>query len=285
MPCDMTQKPVIIVTGAEGQLAQALKNQEFDAEMLFFTKTEFDLSDFDLMEKVFINFRPVLIINTAAYTKVDEAETNRDAASKVNTAGVGLLAALCYVYQCKLIHISTDYVFDGDKQSPYKEDDKTNPKTVYGWTKYFGENMILSSQLPVFAIIRTSWLYSQYGHNFYKTMLRLAETKSELKVVNDQTGCPTNANDLAAAIVKVAFQLNQENSGIYHYCNEGETTWYGFAKAIFEKHKLPVTITPLSSSEFPTAAKRPRYSVLDSSKIKSTFKLEIPSWKTALRTL
>jgi dTDP-4-dehydrorhamnose reductase len=281
----MEPKPLIIVTGAEGQLAQALQNQQFDAEVLFLNKTEFDLSDFDQMEAVFVKYKPTLIINTAAYTKVDDAETNLKTATTVNATGVGLLAALCSVYNSKLIHISTDYVFDGEKGSPYVEEDKTNPQTVYGYSKLAGENMILNADLPVYSIIRTSWLYSQYGHNFYKTMLRLAETKKELNVVNDQTGCPTNANDLAQAIAKIVPQLNEKNSGIYHFSNAGATTWYGFAQAIFKKHHIDIKVNPVTSEQFPTAAKRPRYSVLDFSKIKTTFGLEIEDWEISLNKL
>ena len=281
----MERNPFIIVTGAEGQLAQALKNQKFDAEVLFLSKADFDLSDFDQMDLVFNKYRPTLLINTAAYTQVDEAEKNQEAATAINTTGVGYLASLCYAHDCKLIHISTDYVFDGEKKSPYLEEDIPNPKTVYGWTKYFGEKMIISSQLPVFAIIRTSWLYSQYGNNFYKSMLRLAETKNELQVVDDQTGCPTNANDLAEALVKISTQLNPENTGIYHFSNSGAATWYDFAQAIFKKHHKNIIVKPVTSEQFPTAAKRPRYSVLDHSKIESTFSLNIRSWQEALETL
>jgi dTDP-4-dehydrorhamnose reductase len=281
----MEREPLIIITGAEGQLAQALLNQQFDTEALFFSKKEFDLTDYDQMEIVFIKYNPTLIINTAAYTKVDDAESNQEKARTVNTEGVGFLSILCSLYDCKLIHISTDYVFDGEKQSHYTEEDKTNPVTVYGSTKLIGEKLIMTTGLPVFAIIRTSWLYSQYGHNFYKTMLRLAETKSELQVVDDQTGCPTNANDLAEALVKIASQLNNENSGIYHFSNAGATTWYGFAQAIFKKHNTDINIIPVTSEQFPTAAKRPRYSVLDHSKIKAVFDLEIEDWKTSLNKL
>ncbi len=281
----MGHKPFIIVTGAEGQLAQALKNQKFDAEVLFLNKNEFDLTDFDQMNGVFNKHQPSLIINTAAYTKVDDAETNQDTASTVNTTGVGYLAELCIKHQSKLIHISTDYVFDGKKQSPYNEEDTVNPVTVYGKTKLMGEKLILTSGLTAFAIIRTSWLYSQYGHNFYKTMLRLSETKNELQVVDDQTGCPTNANDLAEALVKIIPQLNRENSGIYHFSNAGATTWFGFAQAIFKKHKIDIKLNPVTSEQFPTAAKRPRYSVLDHSKIKVAFGLQIENWETTLNKL
>jgi dTDP-4-dehydrorhamnose reductase len=281
----MEREPLIIVTGAEGQLAQALLNQHFDAEALFFTKKDFDLTNYDQMEIVFLKYSPTIIINSAAYTKVDDAETNQEKANSVNGAGVGNLALLCKKHDCKLIHISTDYVFDGEKQSPYTEEDKTNPVTVYGSTKLVGEKLILSSGLPVYAIIRTSWLYSQYGHNFYKTMLRLAETKNELQVVDDQTGCPTNANDLAEAIAKIVPQLKKENSGIYHFSNAGATTWYGFAQAIFKKYHININVKPVTSEQFPTSAKRPRYSVLDHSKIIATFGLEIQDWKTSLNKL
>lgn len=281
----MERKPFIIVTGAEGQLAQALKNQQFDAEVLFFTKKEFDLTDFDQMDTVFVKYNPTLIINTAAYTKVDDAETNQNLAEQVNGTGIGNIADLCKKYDCKLIHISTDYVFNGEKQSPYLEDDLTNPVTAYGKSKLAGEEAILSSGLQEFAIIRTSWLYSQYGHNFYKTMLSLAKTNNELQVVDDQTGCPTNAGDLADAIVKIAPQLNEKNSGIYHFSNAGATTWYGFAQAIFKKHNINIQVIPVTTEQYPTAAKRPRYSVLDNTKIANTFSLNIRSWQEALELL
>lgn len=281
----MERNPLIIVTGAEGQLAQALQNQQFEGGVIYFSKKEFDLTDSNQMENVFVKHSPTLIINTAAYTKVDDAETHQDLAKTVNGIGLGTLATLCKKFDCKLIHISTDYVFDGENQIPYIEEDKTNPVTVYGSSKLLGEKLIMTTQLPVFAIIRTSWLYSQYGHNFYKTMLRLAETKSELQVVNDQTGCPTNVNDLAEALVKIASQLNQKNSGIYHFSNAGATTWYGFAQAIFKKHQIDMKVIPVTSEQFPTPAKRPRYSVLNHNKIKATFDLEIEDWETSLKKL
>lgn len=281
----MSREPLIIVTGAEGQLAQALQKQSLGEKVLYFSKKDFDLSDFDQMEAVFLKYKPTLIINTAAYTKVDDAEKNQTQAMAVNATGVGKLAKLCQAHNCKLIHISTDYVFDDKKGSPYLEEDKTNPTTVYGHSKLVGENLILNSELPALAIIRTSWLYSEFGHNFYRTMLRLATTHTELKVVNDQTGCPTNANDLAKAIATIASQLSKENSGIYHFSNAGTTTWYAFAKAIFKKHRLNVSVLPVTSDQFPTAAKRPQYSVLNHDKIKRVFGLEIEDWETSLKKL
>lgn len=279
----MSREPLIIVTGAEGQLAQALQKQSLGDKVLYFSKKEFDVSDFDQMEAAFLKYSPTLIINTAAYTKVDDAEKNQPLAMAVNAGGVGKLAKLCQAHNCKLIHLSTDYVFDGEKGSPYVEEDNTNPTTAYGHSKLAGENLILNSDLPAFAIIRTSWLYSEFGHNFYKTMLRLATTHPELKVVNDQTGCPTNANDLAKAITTIAAQLSKENSGIYHFSNAGTATWYAFAKAIFKKHRLSVNVLPVTSDQFPTAAKRPKYSVLNHDKIKKVFGLEIEDWETSLQ--
>lgn len=282
----MYLKSGIFITGSDGQLGQAFKNLVNQETTVFYAnKSTFDITDKNQMETVFKKLKPSVLINTAAYTQVDAAETNKEMAFSINAEGVKNLSELCKKYNCALIHISTDYVFDGSQFSPYKETDSTNPVTVYGKSKRAGEQAILDSGLSQFAIIRTSWLYSEFGHNFYKTMLRLAETKSELNVVNDQRGCPTSANELAKALLLVATKLSPENTGVYHYCNEGETTWYGFAKAIFEKHTLPVKVHPVTSKEFPTAAKRPQYSVLDTSKIKSAFDLDILDWKVALNSI
>ncbi len=282
----MYLKSGILITGADGQLGQAFKNIiNQDTTVFYANKSTFDITDKIQMATVFKKLKPTVLINTAAYTQVDAAETNKELAFAINAEAVKNLSELCKKYNCALIHISTDYVFDGSHISPYKETDSTNPVTVYGKSKRAGEQAILDSGLSQFAIIRTSWLYSEFGHNFYKTMLRLAETKSELNVVNDQRGCPTNASELAKSLLLIASKLSSENSGVYHYCNEGETTWYGFAQAIFEKHKLPVKVHPVTTKEFPTAAKRPEYSVLDTSKIKSVFDLEIADWKVALDTI
>lgn len=282
----MDSKSVILVTGANGQLGQALKKNSHTQNPIIYTDTiSFDITDKAQMIGVFEEVRPTVLINTAAYTQVDQAETETELAFKLNEDAVKNLSELCVKFNCALIHISTDYVFDGKQSSPYKETDTPNPVTVYGKSKRAGEQAIFDSGLKNFAIIRTSWLYSEFGHNFYKTMLRLAETKTELKVVNDQLGCPTNANELAKALLVVASKMSTENSGIYHYCNEGETTWYGFAKAIFENHRHSVKVEAVSSSEFPTAASRPAYSVLDTTKIKKVFDIEIPFWKVALEKM
>ncbi|MCR9182871.1 MAG: dTDP-4-dehydrorhamnose reductase [Flavobacteriaceae bacterium] len=282
----MYSKSSILVTGANGQLGQALKKNIQSPNSFFYTdSSSFDITNQEQMTLVFEKLKPAVIINTAAYTQVDQAETEIEQAYKLNVEAVKNLSAFCIKYNCALIHISTDYVFDGKQLTPYKETDAPSPVTVYGKSKREGELAILESGLQRFAIIRTSWLYSEFGNNFYKTMLRLVETKTDLNVVDDQRGSPTNANELAKALLVIASKLSSENSGVYHYCNDGETTWYGFAKAIFKKHKLSVKVNPVSSNEFPTAAKRPAYSVLDTSKIKRVFDIEIPSWVEAFEKI
>lgn len=282
----MDSKWVILVTGANGQLGQALKKNAKSPNSLHFTdSSSFNITNKTQMKAVFEKVQPKVIINTAAYTQVDKAETEAEQAFHLNANAVKNLSELCVKYNCALLHISTDYVFDGKQTAPYKETDAPNPITVYGKSKLAGEQAILESGLQNYVIIRTSWLYSEFGHNFYKTMLRLAESHTELKVVNDQRGCPTNANELAKALLVVASKINSENSGVYHYSNEGETTWFGFAKAIFEKYNDAVNVHPVSTSEFPTKAQRPAYSVLDSTKIKKTFNLEIPNWRAALEKM
>tara|TARA_R110000850_G_scaffold218852_3_gene344426 strand:- start:10890 stop:11738 length:849 start_codon:yes stop_codon:yes gene_type:complete len=276
----------ILVTGGEGQLAQALNKVSGKNEScIFVTKNELDITNGEALESFFEEHTPHVVINTAAYTQVDASETYTETAFRVNETAVKNLVNVCEKHEVKLIHISTDYVFDGTASEPYRETDPTNPVTVYGKSKRAGELVIQNSTLKAYAIVRTSWLYSPYGHNFYKTMLRLAQSKKELSVVNDQKGSPTNALHLAEALLVIAHTLHPENAGIYHYCNEGETTWYNFAKAIFEKHKLQLEVTPVTSEEYPTAARRPGYSVLDTEKIKKTFSLKIADWHTALKTL
>ncbi|MEX2350055.1 MAG: dTDP-4-dehydrorhamnose reductase [Flavobacteriaceae bacterium] len=276
----------ILVTGGEGQLAQALKHVRGDNDIcIFVDKNELDITSAEALEEFFKEHRPDVVINTAAYTQVDASESYPETAFSVNDVAVKNLAGICESYNCKLIHISTDYVFDGTAHQPYRETDPTNPVTVYGKSKRAGEEAIQNSKLKSYAIVRTSWLYSPYGHNFYKTMLRLAHSKNELSIVNDQKGSPTNALHLAEALLLIAHTLKPENSGLYHYCNGGQTTWFGFAKAIFEKHNLSIEVKPVTSEEYATAAQRPAYSVLDSNKIKKTFSLNIPDWQTALNTL
>lgn len=274
----------ILVTGGEGQLAQALQQVRSENDQYIFAdKNQLDITKREALNAFIEQHRPDVVINTAAYTQVDAAESYPEIAFLINETAVKNLVAVCEKHGCKLIHVSTDYVFDGTATQPYRETDPTKPVTVYGKSKRAGEEAILNSALQRYAIVRTSWLYSPFGHNFYKTMLRLAHTKKELSIVNDQKGSPTNALHLAEALLIIAHAVQPENTGVYHYCNGGETTWFGFAKAIFEKHNLQLDVKPVSTEEFPTAARRPVYSVLDTEKIKNTFSLEIAHWLTALK--
>lgn len=275
----------ILVTGANGQLGKALQDECVsypELILVFATKQELDITDALSIEKAINVYQPDVIINTAAYTAVDAAENDQEAAYLLNEKAVNLLASSCKENNIKLIHISTDYVFDGSSKNAYTEISQVNPQTVYGKSKLAGEVAIQAVQDLTYAIIRTSWLYSDYGHNFYKTMLRVGSQKSELQVVNDQYGIPTLANDLASAILEIAPNLDPTNKGIYHYSNQGKTTWYAFAKAIFEASELDVLVTPTTSELYPTTAKRPKNSELDCEKITSKFHVNRPFWKDAL---
>jgi len=280
----MQHFPKILVTGADGQLGRAIKEVVGDnPNVIFMAKKDLNITDTDALHAIFKKHEPEVLINTAAYTQVDAAENHSEMAYAINAEAVKKLAEACKKYHSKLIHISTDYVFDGSAKAPYKETQSTNPITLYGKSKLAGEGYILNSGLTDFAIVRTSWLYSNFGHNFYKTMLRLAATKTEISVVEDQLGSPTYALHLADALITIAGKLNTQNTGLYHYSNTSATSWYGFAKAIFEDKNLPVQVLPIPTSAFPTAAKRPVYSVLDSRKLQETFQIMIPTWKEGLQ--
>ena len=275
---------VVLVLGASGQLGQALQAiAPLYPELVvhFSGSAEADVSDIESLETVVARLKPDFCINAAAYTAVDRAESEQEKAFAVNTAGAKNIAEVCKHHDVTLIHVSTDFVFDGSKQAPYTEEDETNPQGVYGLSKRDGEREI-ESVLKKYFIIRTSWLYSQFGQNFMKTMLRLAAERPSLGVVNDQTGTPTHAIDLAKAIL-VIIQSGSNAYGIYHYSNEGETTWYGFAKAIFEVNAIDIIVNPIATSAYPTPARRPAYSVLDKSKIRKVFGLSIPHWEDALK--
>jgi dTDP-4-dehydrorhamnose reductase len=272
----------IFITGAAGQLGQAMKAESVhfpEHTLVCVTRKEMDLADGDAMRRVLTEQLPDVIIHTGAYTAVDAAESHKEAAFAVNAEGVRLLAGICKQLDIALIHISTDYVFDGTVAVPYLETDATNPQTVYGSSKLEGEIGLMEANLDTYAIIRTSWLYSEYGHNFMKTMLRLGKERDTLSVVNDQQGVPTLANDLAKAILCMIPQLEKSNSGIYHYSNSGATTWYDFACFIFEKTKKSLEVLPVSTAEYPTLAKRPAYSVLNCDKIRNTFGISTPNWR------
>ena len=224
------------------------------------------------------------IINCAAYTAVDQAEEDEEKAMKLNRDAVANLANAAVKLDCLLLHISTDYVFDGTSDHPYTEKDPTNPQSVYGRTKLEGEQAIKKSGC-LYLIIRTAWLYSGYGHNFVKTISRLASERDELNVVNDQWGTPTYAGDLAEAIIRIMERDDlPELEGVYHFTNEGACTWYDFAKEIVAITGAKCKVNPVTTGEYPSKAKRPAYSILDKTKIKETFDLEIRDWREALKS-
>lgn len=277
---------VVLVTGSSGQLGQALQfiaGNYNTIEFYFANSDEGDITDEFKLEKLFAAKNPEYCINAAAYTAVDKAESEPESAYKINVDGPANLAKICKEYDTTLIHISTDFVFDGTGSTPYTEEDETDPQSVYGKTKRDGEVMI-QEILQEYYIVRTSWVYSQFGNNFMKTMLRLAAERTALNVVSDQTGTPTNAVDLAKALLQIIIADNKKY-GIYNYSNEGQASWYDFAKQIFEVNGVTIDLKPIPTSAYPTPAKRPVYSVLDKSKIKQVFNLEIKDWKESIITL
>ncbi|MBD1386209.1 dTDP-4-dehydrorhamnose reductase [Mucilaginibacter rigui] len=272
-----------IVFGASGQLGQCFKKLGADENLdflIFPAEGEGNILDTDTLEKLFTTHQPAYAINCAAYTAVDKAEDDVEAALKVNKTGVENLARLCSKYDTTLIHISTDFVFKGDISSPLKETDVAKPISVYGQTKLDGEKVI-PVLLDNYFIIRTGWLYSEFANNFVKTMLKLGADRHELKVIADQVGTPTYAIDLAGCILHI---IKSESAayGTYHYSNEGVASWYDFSKAIFELAGNSIKVIPISTSEYKTRAVRPAYSVMDKTKVKQTFGLEIPYWRDSL---
>lgn len=279
----------ILVTGAYGQLGNELKELSKNYpnwQFLFTDADSLDITSEIAVEDYFRKNNPQFVINCAAYTAVDKAETDAENARQINSVAPGFLAKAAKRFGAGFVHISTDYVFSGDSFLPYTENDPVKPLDVYGRTKQEGEARSLS-QNPKTIIIRTSWLYSSFGNNFVKTMLKLGTERETLNVVFDQVGTPTYAGDLANALLKIAETFGEKPDqfipGIYHYSNEGVASWYDFAKAIFELSKVDCRVMPVLSEEFKTAAKRPHYSVLNKSKIKATFSLEIPYWKDSLK--
>jgi dTDP-4-dehydrorhamnose reductase len=285
----------ILITGCNGQLGMCLRdavhnyelriaNYEFKTQNFIFTDIdELDITNICAVADFVYKNKIDCIINTAAYTSVDKAESEPELAFSINRDGVWNLAHICMEQNVFLIHISTDYVYDGKANKPYKTNTFTNPESVYGKSKLAGEKAILQAQIPSI-IIRTSWLYSKYGHNFLNTMLRLGKEKEEIFVVDDQFGAPTSANNLAEAILYIIPQTkNIEIPTVFHYANEGVTTWYGFAKEIMKTAQLTCKVHPITTAEFSTLAKRPAYSVFGLSKIKKQFNIQIPDWKESLR--
>ncbi len=290
----MAAEKKILVTGANGQLGKefrALAASYPQYLFLFAGRNELSIENFDLVNKYFANHTIHFCINCAAYTAVDKAETEKESAFLINAAAVGNLAAVCKQFNVQLVHISTDYVFDGTAQHPYQETDTTDPVSVYGKSKLQGEELALQNN-PSAIIIRTSWVFSSFGNNFVKTMLRLMKERESINVVDDQLGCPTYANDLAVCIMEIIekcsiinVQYNTEHSrrAIFNFCNDGAISWYQFALAIKELSGSTCLVNPIPSSQYPTPAKRPQYSALATSKIKEIFAITIPRWKESLK--
>ncbi|MDC1226406.1 dTDP-4-dehydrorhamnose reductase [Algibacter sp.] len=275
----------ILVTGGNGQLASCIKDVEKqydDLNVIYTDHLELDICDLDQLIFFFESNKQIdYCINCAAYTAVDKAETEVEKAFEINATGAKNLAHVCNDYGAVLIHVSTDFVFDGENNEPYTETDVVNPISVYGDSKLQGE-VEIQQALKEHFIIRTSWLYSEYGNNFMKTMLRLAETRDEISVVSDQIGTPTYAGDLAEIIIQIINTKTQKH-GIYHYSNEGVVSWFEFAQEIFELTKNKIKVNPIASREYLTPAKRPKYSVLDKKIIIDVFKIDIPFWRDSLK--
>lgn len=272
----------ILVTGAGGQLGQELQSLSADYpsyQWTFASSKALNVSDEDQVKSYLNELRPEVIVNCAAYTAVDKAESDEENAAAVNVAGVKHLTN--YGGDALLIHVSTDFVFDGTHHKAYQETDPTRPIGMYGKTKLEGEQL-LGQNASNYVILRTSWLYGSYGKNFMKTMLALAASRSELSVVADQIGTPTYTGDLALAIVKT-IQHGKVENGVYHFSNEGAASWYDFAHAIFDLSGTAITLNPIKTEAYPTPAKRPHFSVLDKTKIKNALSMDIPHWRDSLK--
>lgn len=284
MTTGSTQNKIILITGSQGQLGSEFHKISFafpQYQFIFSDRKSLDITDEQAVNDFFSKNKITVCVNCAAYTAVDKAEQEKELAEKVNTTAVGYLAKACKEHDVQFIHISTDYVFNGKATRPYLSTDQTNPVNFYGSTKLAGEQMAIALNDKTI-IIRTAWVYSSFGNNFVKTMMRLMKDRESIGVVNDQLGSPTYAGDLAEAIMHI---INQDHfiPGVYHYTNEGITTWYNFAKEIAMLIKTKCVVNPISTEQFPTPAARPAYSVLDTEKIQSIFNLQIPNWQDSLQ--
>jgi len=287
------QKPLILVTGSKGQVGQEIQALSTDFQQfsfVFVDVDELDITQPAAVNEFFEKHNFQYCINCAAYTAVDKAETETSLAWKVNTVGPGNLSKACAKKNAHLIQISTDYVYHNNQNVPMVETDMTNPQGVYAKTKLEGEDVAMKSHSTGVMVIRTSWVYSSFGNNFVKSMLRLGAEKPELGVVFDQIGTPTYARDLARAILTILQKVeNQEVErfllkGIYHYSNEGVTSWYDFAVAVFDYKNMPVKVRPIETKDYPLPAKRPPFSILNKHKIKAAFGLNIPHWQASLKS-
>lgn len=273
----------VLVTGANGQLGQCLQVAVLHQKQLcvvFQDLPNLDITNVKSLEAYFFRNKFDYCINCAAYTAVDLAEEQIEQAYAVNAEGARNLAEICKKHQVTLLHISTDFVFDGQKHTPYLETDRPNPLGVYGASKWQGERYVQQT-MDCFFIIRTSWLYSEFGNNFVKTMLKLSETKHEIRVVSDQIGSPTYAGDLAEGLIKIILSSSKAY-GLYHFSNAGEVSWYDFAVEIFKKFGKTVEVIPIKTKDYPTAARRPKYSVMNAKKIENTFSNRMINWKESL---
>lgn len=286
----MENQITVLITGAQGQVGNEFRFLAFTHPQFRFIFTDVDVLDITKPQQV-LNFlkkhTPQYIINCAAYTAVDKAENDVPLATRINVNGARNIAKACQAIGATMIHISTDYVYHNSQNTPFKETDKVSPKGVYAKTKLRGDVAALKFNDKTL-VIRTSWVYGIYGHNFAKTMLRLGKERTELNVVFDQIGTPTNARDLAKAILHIIADLNkgivkaEEAKGVYHYSNEGVTSWYDFTKAIFDIRGIDCQVLPIESSQYPTPAQRPPFSVLNKNKIKQVFEVKIPHWRESL---
>nr|WP_121270569.1 dTDP-4-dehydrorhamnose reductase [Pedobacter schmidteae] len=275
----------ILVLGASGQLGQCLKKVAAEKNITnisFPDESKGNILDIGLLKALFEEEQPTHVINCAAYTAVDKAEDDIDLCRKINKDGALNIANVCKTNNATLVHVSTDFVFKGDQPELLKEDDLAEPINIYGVTKLEGEQEVINT-LKEYFILRTSWLYSEYANNFVKTMLKLGADRDELNVIADQIGTPTYAIDLAGAILTI-ITSGQKDYGVYHYSNEGVTSWYDFAVGIFDISNTNVKVKPIPTSQYPTRAIRPKFSVMDKTKIKTTFNLEVPYWRDSLKT-
>ncbi|MGG5905221.1 dTDP-4-dehydrorhamnose reductase [Sphingobacterium daejeonense] len=276
----------ILVSGVNGQLGSELKEllaKEETFDVSYLSRAELPLEKTEIIRTILSSYKPDIIIHSAAYTAVDKAESEIELADKVNHLASKEIAYYCKSKDCKLISISTDYVFDGNSSIALKENAEVDPINIYGKTKLLGEKAI-EREYPDAIIIRTSWVYSTYGNNFVKTMIRLMSEREEISVINDQIGSPTYARDLAKAILKI-IKLDKWVGGIFHYSNDGEISWYEFAEEIKKIKGFSTKINPIPTSSYPTPAKRPKFSLLDKSKIQDTYNVDVPFWKDSLKEM
>lgn len=283
----------ILVLGSKGQLGQCLNDQLAITEhdVVYTSRGQIDIANFEVTNTQILKIAPDIVINATAYTAVDKAEEEDQTAYYINHLAVANISSICNQLDCWLIHVSTDYVFNGNSEVPYKEDNPTNPQGVYGVSKLKGEEAIKASGCK-YMIIRTAWVYSEYGNNFLKTMLRLGSDRDELSIVGDQIGCPTYAQDIAKSIVSIlsCLDLKDSSSGTYHYCGDEPCSWYEFARVIFleaevQGLKTPNYIKSITTADHPTPAIRPAYSVLDCSKIESCFDVTRSNWRDGIKTV